>query len=123
MIPLPRRTTGLTHGPLPLDEATLQREVPAGTAGVFAAGYETRSAGELAVCLVGRADADLRAALRPHIGRFSDFKFEPVADPARAFALECDIYHAFEPTANESHPVPPPGWVGRCPTPACFALG
>lgn len=122
MIPFPERRTGLTRGPFPLDEATIAREVLADAAGVFVLGYETRYLGELAVRFVGRADADLRGALRGFIGTYSDFKFEPVSDTVRAFALECDIYHSFEPAGNDTHPKPPAGGPAECPVPACFEL-
>jgi hypothetical protein len=116
---MPRRPTGLTKGPFPLDEAAVAAHVPAATAGVFVAGYETRHAGVMVVRCSGRAD-DLAEALRGLIGGpYTDFKFEPVSDPARAFEMHCLIHHEYEPP-GEGHPRPPAGSGCRCPVSGCF---
>ena len=45
------------------------------------------------VSYVGRADKDLRAALKSYIGKYPIFWFETALSPDECFAIHCRTYH------------------------------
>jgi hypothetical protein len=64
---------------------------------------------------VGRSDEDVRAAILLLVGDFTHFKMSYAASAAEAFRKECENYHDFNPTSNDSHPAPAPGDKAKCP--------
>ena len=76
-----------------------------GLDGRFAAGY------------VGRVDDGLAARLQTHIGssRYDVFMYALAPSPERAFAIECEIYHAFRPRDNGTHPTRAGETIWTCP--------
>lgn len=69
----------------------------------------------------GRSDLDLQHRLITHAraGRGDYFGFNTYPDPARAFDMECALFHALKPiTSNVIHPASP-GHSGR----KCFICG
>jgi len=75
----------------------------------------------LQISYVGRADSDLNARLKQHVGRYRDFQFVYTDSAYAAFAKECWLYHTFNPGGNQIHPARPLGAL-TCPTPGCRTL-
>lgn len=110
----PRRT-GL-RGSFPLDERTIDKEVSNVSPGVYVLGRKEGKT--FYVRNVGRADADVKAQLKEHVGGYDRFKFEYANSPEDAFRKECDLYHNFRGPEgkldNKNHPERPQGAVWRC---------
>ena len=100
-------------GPFKLTRSNLAIHVRGGTPGAFVLG-PLRMDGHLTVKLTGRAD-DLAQALRSHIERYEAFGFVRAASPEEALAIECLLFHHFEPADNTGHPQVPEGNGWRCP--------
>jgi hypothetical protein len=94
-------TTGL-QGPFPLAISSIDSEVTGISAGTYALGCTQDD--RFWIMYVGRADADLRARLHAHVGSYSQFKFAYYPSAKEAFEKECDLFHAFQPPGNRSHP-------------------
>ena len=111
---LPRRP-GL-RGSFPLDEPTINKEVSNVSPGVYLLGRKEGKT--FYVRYVGRADADVRAQLRDHIGGYVRFKFDYANSPEDAFRKECDLYHNFRGPEgkldNKNHPERPQGATWLC---------
>lgn len=100
-------------GPFKLTSSNLAIQIRGGVPGAFVLG-PLRSDGHLTVKLTGRAD-DLAQALRSHIERYEAFGFIRAASKEEALAIECLLFHHFEPADNTAHPQVPEGSSWRCP--------
>lgn len=71
---------------------------------------------------IGRSDIDLASRINSSIreGRgYKYFWFEYASSPMRAYYLECEWWHKYNPPDNINHPAVPPGASWRCPVPGC----
>jgi hypothetical protein len=107
-------------GPFKLTGSNLSIQVRRGILGAYVLG-PLRIDGHLTVKLTGRADADLAATLRDHVGRYEAFGFARAASSREALEIECQLFHHFEPADNTVHPQRPPDSDWICPL--CQALG
>ncbi len=66
---------------------------------------------------VGRAENDLAAQLRQHVGssNYDAFLYALAPSLNEAFAIECQLYHDFAPRDNTTHPLRPPNTTWKCP--------
>ena len=112
------RATGL-KGPFPLAISTIDSEVRSVSPGIYALGRTQDD--RFWIMYVGRADADLRARLHAQVGSYSEFKFAYCPSAKEAFEIECNLFHAFEPSGNKSHPAGPDDSKWICPR--CGASG
>jgi hypothetical protein len=78
------------RGPFPLQNLTIGMHVPCAVRGVFCL---AKKPGQ--VCLVGRADNDLRAALKTYITKFPFFSFETALSPEECWVIHCRLYHKY----------------------------
>src|SRR5258708_371790 len=101
-------------GPLPLSHDDLGRVVPRQAIGVFALGQFNARGALGVVTRIGRADANLLAELKRHVGRYEAFLFALSPSPQRAFELECALHHQLR-RPDPSHPKPPLGVDWTCP--------
>ncbi|MGP8069006.1 MAG: zinc-ribbon domain-containing protein [Candidatus Bathyarchaeia archaeon] len=110
----PRRT-GL-RGSFLLDELTINKEVSNVSPGVYLLGRKEGKT--FYVRSVGRADVDVNAQLKEHIGGYVRFKFEYANSPEDAFRKECELYHDFRGPEgkldNKNHPERPQGVAWLC---------
>lgn len=71
---------------------------------------------------VGLSNTDLvsriKNSAREEAG-YQYFWFEYAISPMRAYYLECEWYHKYDPPDNTNHPAAPPGTSWRCPVPGC----
>lgn len=65
------------------------------------------------MAFVGRADADLNAALHPHVGGYRFFKYAYCSSAQAAFEAECHLFHDHDPVDNGGHPQNESSW--KCP--------
>ena len=100
-------------GPFKLTNSNLAIRVRGRVPGAFVLG-PLRMDGHLTVKLTGRAD-DLAQALRSHIERYEAFGFVRAASTEEALAIECLLFHHFEPADNTGHPQVPEGSRWICP--------
>ncbi len=91
-------------------DATIVGNSPAG----FALGHLDRS-GRFCLSRVGRADSNLAASLRAFIGTELMFKFKYFHTSEEAFLKECELFHAFNPPGNRTHPARSAGTRWTCP--------
>lgn len=92
------------RGPFPLQPLPIGMHVPSGMRGVFCLGKKT---GE--VSLVGRADKDLRTALKSFQGKYPVFWFETAMSADECFIIQCRTYHKYleqDTLDDRLHPVP-----------------
>lgn len=100
-------------GPHILNAQVIGRSVTRKSAGVYVVNSVV---GNVATPrLVGRADADVAARLREHVGLYASFAFVYASSPASAYEVECRIYHALRPPENTTHPLKPAHAEGSCP--------
>ncbi len=100
-------------GPFKLTSSNLAIQVRGGVLGAYVLG-PLRVDGHLSVKLTGRAD-DLAAALRGHIERYEAFGFVRAGSTQEALAIECRLFHHFEPADNAGHPQAAAGSGAQCP--------
>jgi len=90
------------------------------SAGNYALGY-IKTSGNFVVKYVGRADDDLNARIKEHIGESEEYKkvkYSYAASPEEAFEKECTNYHEFgenKKLDNKMHPARPDGTAWKCP--------
>lgn len=112
------------RGPFDLDEATINRTIPATTPGNFAIGY-VKENGAFVTRFVGRSDSDVAAELRRHeTDSSTKFKWSSAPSVLAAFEKQCRNFHDFggyNALENEDHPEPPNGMNWKCPF--CDELG
>ncbi len=102
------------YGPLPLTEERIDRHLQANSPGVYALGHA--DAGTFVIRRVGRADEDLRSALKPHVGgSYKHFRFAYALSPRDAFEKECHLYHTLAGLDNPIHPTAPKDTDLKCP--------
>lgn len=69
---------------------------------------------------VGRSDTDVASRIVNSSGQdYKYFWFEYAESPMRAYYLECEWYHKYNPPDNSNHPAVPPGTYWRCPVQGC----
>jgi hypothetical protein len=69
---------------------------------------------------VGRSDTDLASRIKSSLNQgYNYFWFEYADSPMRAYYLECEWYHKYNPPDNSNHPAVPPGTYWRCPVQGC----
>lgn len=88
------------------------------SAGNYALGYVNES-NIFIVQYVGRADYDLAARLKQHVGeKYKSFKYSYATSPKAAFEKECSNYHDFGESKsldNKIHPDRPANSGWKCP--------
>lgn len=101
-------------GPLPLAADRVEKHLQANSPGVYALGEIVN--GTFVIRVIGRADEDLRIALKAFVsGSYKHFKFSYALSPRDAFAKECQLFHSLEVLhARQPHPTPPKGMDLRC---------
>lgn len=104
------------NGPYDLDEPTIDSAIRKESAGTFVIGM-LDDEGTFVIEYVGRADSDLNSTLKAKEEEtdFTKFKFIYTDSAEEAFTKECEIYHDFEPPANEGHPQRPEHAYWKCP--------
>jgi hypothetical protein len=90
-------------GPFKLTASNISINVRRGTAGAYVLG-PLQPDGRLTVRLTGRSESDMAADLRGLIEKYEAFGFVRADSPETALALECLLYHHFEPADNAAHP-------------------
>jgi hypothetical protein len=100
-------------GPHALSQRLVEQTIRGKFPGVYA--LSAKEGGIVNLRRIGRADADLGAALREFIGVYSHFSCVAAADPASAYEMECRLYHAWSPPENLVHPESPGEGNGVCP--------
>lgn len=71
---------------------------------------------------VGRADADVGRRISQSVNEgygYRYFWFEYASSRMRAYQLECELYHKFNPPDNTNHPAVPANAFWRCPIRGC----
>lgn len=107
-------TSPRLYGPFQLNEKGLDSNLQSKSPGVYALG--TTKNNLFIVRYVGRADADLKSGLKPHIsGPYAQFKFTYALSPRDAFLKQCELYHDYVGLDNKRHPSPPRGVDLVCP--------
>ncbi|MGE5372328.1 MAG: hypothetical protein ACM3QZ_10095 [Solirubrobacterales bacterium] len=109
-------------GPYFLTAAEIDKQVTGDGCGNYALVVKDYE-GFIRVRYVGRADDNLKEALKYWLGRTRNplFKFSYAESPLAAFEKECHSYHDFEPNDNHHHPMPPARSSWTCPR--CVRLG
>lgn len=101
-----------------LTSANIDKYVTKTSSGNYALGYIKKD-GVFIVQYVGRADSDVNARLKAHVGEdYTLFKFSYATSPKEAFETECKNYHDFGGNAklnNEYHPDRPNKSSWKCP--------
>jgi hypothetical protein len=100
------------EGPYHLSAQALDNIVTRNCPGTFVLGEHTDDG--FHVDYVGRADTDVNARLRGHIGKYRHFRFDYTTDATAAFQEECSLYHDYNPEHNIAHPEPPAGSGWSC---------
>lgn len=105
------------NGPYVFNNETINKEVTRTSAGNYALGYIEDN--RFIVQYVGRADSDVAARLKQHIGEnYKRFKFSYATSPKAAFEKECENYHDFGEKGtldNKIHPDRPKNSGWKCP--------
>lgn len=100
-------------GPFPLLPERIDKHLQANSPGVYALGELVN--GSFVSRVVGRADDDLRTALKTHLtGPQKHFMFSYAMSPQDAFIKECRLFHSLA-ILHHAHPTPPQGSGLRCP--------
>lgn len=106
------------NGPYDLTRAKVDAVVTRTSAGNYALGY-VNDENTFIVQYVGRADSDVAARIKQHVGeRYKRFKFSYATSPKAAFEKECKNYHDFGENRkldNKIHPDRPEGTSWKCP--------
>ena len=100
-------------GPHALSQRIIEQTIRRKVAGIYA--LSAKEGGVIALRRIGRADADLAAALLEFLGVYSHFSFAVAETIERAYEMECRLYHASAPPENAAHPVSPSGSASLCP--------
>ena len=101
-----------------LTEEFVDNVIPKNSTGIFLLGYTPINNGKFNPLYISRSDNDLNYTLKEHVGYFSQFKFCLFESISDAFFYECKLYHYLTDNIfmiNESHPLPPPGMLLKCP--------
>ncbi|HKZ95895.1 MAG TPA: hypothetical protein VJ045_02825 [Hyphomicrobiaceae bacterium] len=106
-------STGLL-GPFRLTFDGINDAIPRVSPGAYALGH-TDVSGRFYVDFVGRADTHIRDKLHSFIGSATLFKYACLPNAEAAFLKECELYHAFKPPGNRTHPDRPSGTNWECP--------
>jgi hypothetical protein len=103
-------------GPFPLTQAAIGIHHMPGAPGTYCLGSIDLD-GTFTAAYVGRADDDLAACLRHHIGsdRYNAFVYVLATSPRNAFAMQCELYHALRPRDNHAHPARADDATWTCP--------
>ncbi len=106
------------NGPYLLTKSNIDDEVTRTSAGNYALGYVNEEK-TFIVQYVGRADSDVNARLKQHIGeKYKQFKYSYATSPKAAFEKECQNYHDFSDSKrldNKIHPDRPQNSSWKCP--------
>jgi hypothetical protein len=101
------------RGPFALRPLHVDISVPCRVGGVYCLAKEPRR-----VCYVGRADHDLRDAIKAHQNQYLYFWYEPALTPRDAYVTECYEFHkrsAEGGLVDTRHPVAPDKLDQKCP--------
>lgn len=101
------------RGPFALRPLSVDLSVPCRVGGVYCLGKEPRR-----VCYVGRADRDLRDAIKAHSDQYLYFWYEPALSLREGYTTECYQYHKHADAGemkDVKHPVPPDKVDEKCP--------
>lgn len=102
------------QGSYPLNNTEIDRVITRTSPGNYALGYSKD--GSFYVQYVGRADSDVNARLKQHIGEnYARFMYSYATSPKDAFEKECRNYHDFSPRNNTYHPDRPANQGWKCP--------
>lgn len=106
------------NGPYVLTRTKVDEIVTRSSPGNYALGY-VNDENVFIVQYVGRADSDVAARIKQHVGeRYKRFKFSYATSPKAAFEKECKNYHDFGGNwklDNKIHPDRPAGTSWKCP--------
>jgi len=95
------------NGPYKLTNDEVDRQVTKKSAGNYALG-RSNDEGTFIVNYVGRADNDVNARIKDHVGeKYTKFKFSYADSAKAAFQKECHNYHGFGESKrldNKVHP-------------------
>jgi hypothetical protein len=87
------------RGPFPLQPLPVDMHVPCAVPGVFCLAKKPDR-----VSLIGRADKDLRVALKSYIGKYPIFWFETALSTGECYVTQCRLYHRHVDTGTlEEH--------------------
>ena len=93
----------ILNGPHVLSLKFIQQFVPRKVAGVFV--LSAREGNAMHARRIGRADDDLASTLRDFVGLYSHFSCAAAESPVTAYAMECELHHAWDLPESPSHPV------------------
>jgi hypothetical protein len=106
--------TPVLVGPYNLNKQSIEMIVTRTMPGAYVLGRSDPSR-EFVPEYCSRADMDLGARLRDHIGLYQAFMFQYALSPEAAFEIECALFHEHAPRHNPAHPRAPMGSGHRCP--------
>ncbi|MEO0081192.1 MAG: hypothetical protein ABIL25_02725 [candidate division WOR-3 bacterium] len=92
------------RGPYLLRPLQIDISVPTKVGGVYCLGKDPRH-----VAVVGRAEANLREAIRAYWNQYQFFWFEPALTPRECYSIHCYWYHkqiGNGGLADATHPTP-----------------
>jgi hypothetical protein len=101
------------EGPYHLSARALDSIVTRNGPGAFVLGEHTEEG--FVIAFVGRAEIDVNASLRLHVGKYRHFLFDYTDTAQDAFERECGLFHDFHPGHNTAHPEPLAGRAWGCP--------
>ena len=106
------------NGPYDLTAVKVTAVVTKTSAGNYALGY-VNTDNVFVVQYVGRADSDVAARIKQHVGEnYKSFKYSYATSPKAAFEKECHNYHDFgenKKLHNKIHPDRPADSGWKCP--------
>jgi hypothetical protein len=102
-------------GPFALTDAEIERAVSKSAPGAYTLGSLTNNNRTVLVGYAGRADVDLAARLKDHVGKYAAFTAAYASSPLQAFLMECELFHEYKPTDNRIHPARPKNSDWKCP--------
>jgi hypothetical protein len=102
------------EGPFTLSRSSVDRVVSSAWPGVYLLGASSQSKGVFDVRFVGRSDTNLADRLLDWVGSYPDFIFRHEESPIGALIEECRLFHTFDPTDNEEHPLGPAYTQATC---------
>jgi hypothetical protein len=103
----------ILDGPHVLSLRLIEQTIPRKVAGVYV--LSAREGNAINPRRIGRADEDLASALREFVGLYSHFSCAAAQSPASAYAMECELHHAWDLPESPNHPAPPPNGDAVCP--------
>lgn len=101
------------RGPFLLRPLQVDISVPSRVGGVYCVAKNSRQ-----VAYVGRAESNLRDAIKAHWPEFQFFWYEPALSARECFVTQCRHYHRHcqeSDFGNGDHPTPPGGLDEKCP--------